>query len=89
MATEKKQSVAGEVGARTEGWKLLAEELGDRPADLVCAWADLCDDPAEALDGALSVLRLAGKDQDVAHALNMHMMDADVKAYLKAYAEHC
>lgn len=79
-----RESVGGRPGARTEAWRLLSEVLGDVQADAVCAWADLCSDPAEAIASALSVLRLS--PGDAAGALNAHMANADVDAYVKAFA---
>jgi hypothetical protein len=53
----------GPQGARADAYRDLARELGDGWAELLCAWADLRPDPAEAVAALLSVLALRAPGQ--------------------------
>ena len=88
MSTGRHESVAGQIGERTEEWRFISSELGDGPADLVCLWADHCANPAEALQGVLAVLRLGSEEMtDRLEQANVHMMTVDMAAYMRAGRE--
>lgn len=56
-------SVAGIPGYHSDAWRSLSWELGDRWADLACAWADIQPDPAGVIAALLSAVALRPEEQ--------------------------
>ena len=62
MSVARHESVAGQIGARTEWWRDLAYIGGDTWADLLCRWADRQEDPVAEIEALLTVAAHGGRE---------------------------